>query len=58
MNEDDTETAATRIQILVGAPGCEIDIPIVQLHRNISSRVRKVPSDYATLAGEKVLKLQ
>lgn len=49
VDKDSSDASGARVEVLVGAPAGEIDVPVVQLHRDISSRVRQVPAYDASL---------
>src|SRR5437764_2294146 len=45
MNIRAGDRAGTGVEIFVGTPHREIDVPIVQRERNIADRVRKIDTD-------------
>ena len=42
MDEDATDIAGARVQVLVGTPGCKIDVPVVQGKRNVAGCVSEI----------------
>lgn len=49
VQEEAADGAGATIQILVGAPGSEVNLPIVQLKRHVADGVRQIPANVAAL---------
>jgi len=49
VHENHSQTPGTGIQVLVGAPGGKIHVPVVQFQRNIARSMGHVPADNAAL---------
>ena len=49
MHEDARYRARTRVEIFVRAPCSKVDVPIVQLQRNVPDSMRKIPADNTSL---------
>ena len=48
VDEQAADASGAAVKILVAAPSCEVDIPVVQLQRHVSCCVSKIPTnDYA-----------
>ena len=53
VDKDAGNASRSRVEVLVGTPAGEIDVPVVQLDRDISCRVSQVPSNNASLLGDR-----
>ena len=49
MDKDSSSHSGTRIHIFVGAPGCEIDIPVMQLEGDVAHGVSQIETDQSAL---------
>jgi hypothetical protein len=50
VDEKSTYASWAAVKVLITAPSCEIDVPVVQLKWHVSCRVSEIPAnDYALL---------
>jgi len=49
VHEDTSNASRSRVQVLVRTPAREIDVPVVQLNRNIAGSVGQIPTNDAAL---------
>lgn len=49
VHKDAGNTSRSRVQVLVRTPAREIDVPVVQLNRNVTGSVGQIPANNAAL---------
>lgn len=57
VNEEPTYTTRSRIEILVRAPNCKIDVPIMEAKRNVANGMCQIPPYHRPLSATLALHL-
>lgn len=49
MDEQASDATWTRVEVLVGAPDGEVDVPVMERQGHVPNAMREIPTTYAAL---------